>query len=947
MYRECPIPGAWMGPALLDPLINPVDLFTRIHLVERPKTKDNRDMPQLPPGSAPHANPETERLLRNAAKQEYWLRWGPYLSERQWGTVREDYSTNGDAWSYFPHDHARSRAYRWGEDGLLGISDNHGRLCFALALWNERDGILKERLFGLTGREGNHAEDVKECYYYLDSTPSHSYMKALYKYTQSAFPYQKLLEENRRRGKRELEYELEDTGVFHENRYFDVFVQYAKAAPEDLLIEVTIANRGPETAPLHVLPQLWFRNTWSWGDSYEADLGRPVMEASGPGALVATHSELGQYEFLIEAADPWTEPALLFTENETNRARLYGQQNTPPYVKDAFHRYVVRGEQEAVNPQQTGTKAAFHTRVSLAGGSSIRLRLRLRKKGDGQSPAFGDAFQATLDARRKEADDFYDAYLEPKLTPQERNVARQAHAGLQWTKQFYYYDVSQWVKGDSAQPAPPPGRGLIRNGDWPHLFNRDVVSMPDKWEYPWYAVWDSAFHMIAFAETDPDFAKQQLILFLREWYMHPNGQIPAYEWNFNDVNPPVHAWAAWRVFGIDRKKGKPDYGFLERVFHKLLLNFTWWVNRKDPSGNNIFTGGFLGLDNIGVFDRSKAVPGADELAQADATAWMAFYCSSMLSIALELASQNPAYEGVASKFLEHFIGIADAMNRIGGSGLWDEADGFYYDELILPNGSMPMKIRSLVGLIPLIGVVVLRQEVLDKLPDFRRRMDWFLNHRKDLAKDITMVRDCPYGGRLQLLSMPTETRLRKLLHYMLDEGEFLSPYGIRSLSKYHEQHPFSIHWDGHVHTVSYEPGEGHTYLFGGNSNWRGPIWIPMNYLLMETLEQYALFFGDTLQVECPSGSGQHRTLKQVSEEICDRVCRLFDADEQGRAPWHGDSIRPMVDPHWREPQLFYEYFHADTGRGLGASHQTGWTALIARLLADRARRRKPTIAAGE
>lgn len=887
-----------------------------------------------------YSDAESQRLRQNAAKKEYWLRWGPYLAERQWGTVREDYSSNGDAWSYFPHDHARSRAYRWGEDGLLGISDNHGRLCFCLGLWNEKDSILKERLFGLTGREGNHAEDVKEAYFYLDSTPSHSYMKALYKYPQSAFPYQRLVDENRRRNKTDLEYELEDSGAFHENRYFDVFAEYAKAAPEDLLIMVTIANRGPQAATLHLLPQLWFRNTWAWGDAYEADTGQPRLEQLSEREVLATHSELGEYVFSVEGKAGLQNPALLFTDNETNRAKLYNQLNSEPYVKDAFHRYVVDGELFAVNPSKTGTKVAAHARFEVPAGGDVQLRLRLRKRNLDVGDAFGAEFDRTFSARKLEADAFYDASLEKKLTSAERNIVRQAQAGLQWTKQFYYYDISKWVKGDSAQPSPPPGRGLIRNGDWEHLFNRDVLSMPDKWEYPWYAVWDSAFHMIAFAETDPGFAKKQLILLLREWYMHPNGQIPAYEWNFADVNPPVHAWAAWRVFQIDRKRGKADHSFLERVFHKLLLNFTWWVNRKDISGNNIFTGGFLGLDNIGVFDRSKPVPGADELAQADATAWMAFYCSSMLSIALELASQNRAYEGVASKFFEHFIGIADAMNRIGGRGLWDESDGFYYDELILPNGSMPMKIRSLVGLVPLIAVVVLRDEVLDKLPDFRRRRDWFLKHRSDLAKDICLARNCPHGGKMELLSMPTETRLRRLLHYMLDEKEFLSPFGVRSLSKFHQEHPFTIHWDGHAHTVSYEPGEGHTYLFGGNSNWRGPIWIPMNYLLVETLEQYALFYGDTLQVECPVGSGNQKTLKQVAQDITDRLCRMFDADENGRAPWHGESIRPLVDEHWREPQLFYEYFHGDTGRGLGASHQTGWTALIGRLLEDRARRRE-------
>lgn len=889
---------------------------------------------------------EKRRLAENSTKASYWIKWGPYLSERQWGTVREDYSDNGDAWSYFPHDHARTRAYRWGEDGLLGLSDNHCRLCFCLALWNEKDPILKERLFGLTGREGNHGEDVKEAYFYLDSTPTHSYMKALYKYPQNAFPYQRLRDENAHRGKLDLEYELEDTGAFHENRYFDVFVEYAKADVEDLLIVVRVINRGPDAAPLHILPQLWFRNTWTWGDGYEANWRKPQLarisrpdDAAFHSAL-ATHEELGQYVFSVEQSDALQGPALLFTENETNRAALYpGSENESPYVKDAFHRYVVHGDVDAVNPGETGTKVAAHSRFVIEAGSEITLRLRLRHKDLEKGNPFGPEFTQAVEARRNEADAFYDQALEPNLTPAERNVVRQAHAGLQWTKQFYYYDVPQWDRGDAGEPPPPPGRGLIRNGEWQHLFNRDILSMPDKWEYPWYAVWDSAFHMVAFAETDPDFAKRQLILLLREWYMHPNGQIPAYEWNFADVNPPVHAWAAWRVFQIAGKNGKPDYGFLERVFHKLLLNFTWWVNRKDISGNNIFTGGFLGLDNIGVFDRSKPIPGVSDLAQADATAWMAFYCSSMLSISLELASQNPAYEGVASKFFEHFMGIADAMNNMGGRGLWDDSDGFYYDELILKDGFMPMKIRSLVGLIPLIGMTVIREDILDKLPDFRRRMEWFLTHRKDLAKDISMNRHCPYGGRLQLLAMPTEQRLRRLLSYMLDENEFLSPYGIRSLSKFHEEHPFTIQWDGHAHTVRYEPGESQTYLFGGNSNWRGPIWIPMNYLLVETLEQYAHFYGDALQVEYPTGSGTLYPLNKIAQMISERLCTLFDADEQGRAPWHGDSIRPLVDEAWREPQLFYEYFHGDTGRGLGASHQTGWTALIARLMEDRARRR--------
>ncbi|MDZ7640268.1 MAG: glucosidase [Bryobacterales bacterium] len=883
---------------------------------------------------------ESKRLRSNAERAEYWTRWGPYLSERQWGTVREDYSINGDAWRYFPHDQARSRAYRWGEDGLLGISDNHCRLCFGIALWNERDPILKERLYGVTGSEGNHAEDVKEYYYYLDSTPTHSYMKGLYKYPQSAYPYQRLLDENRARGKQELEYELEDSGAFHENRYFDVFVEYAKAAPEDLLIRVTVANRGEAPAPIQVLPQVWFRNTWAWGDSYEADWGTPSMERLTARSVLCQHASLGEYVFSVEDSAALAEAPLLFTENETNTARLFNTPNGTPFVKDGFHRYVVEGAQQAVNPELRGTKAAVHSRFEVPGGGSVTLKLRLRRRALELGESFGSGFDRTFKERVREADEFYATHTEPGLSPEERNIVRQSYAGLQWTKQFYHYDLGKWVRGDAAQPEPPPGRGLIRNGEWEHLFNRDVISMPDKWEYPWYAVWDSAFHMVAFAETDPQFAKDQLLLFLREWYMHPNGQIPAYEWNFSDVNPPVHAWAAWRVFQIDGKHGNRDYAFLERVFQKLMLNFTWWVNRKDPSGNNIFTGGFLGLDNIGVFDRSKPIPGANELAQADATAWMAFFCSSMLSIALELAAQNPVYEDVASKFFEHFIGIADAMNRIGGRGLWDENDGFYYDELILQNGSMPMKIRSLVGLIPMIGMVVMRDSTLERLPNFRRRMQWFLEHRSELARDICMVRECPHEGNLHLLAMPTETRLRRLLQYMLDEDEFLSPYGIRSLSKHHEKHPFTIYLNGSAHTVSYEPAESQTYLFGGNSNWRGPIWFPINYLLIETLEQYAYFYGNKLKVECPTGSGNSMTLQQVAAHLTDRLCRIFEADERGRAPWHGSSIRPLVDEHWREPVLFYEYFHGDTGRGLGASHQTGWTALIARLLEDKARRRR-------
>ncbi|MCI0546056.1 MAG: glucosidase [Candidatus Rokubacteria bacterium] len=874
------------------------------------------------------ATPEHERLAESEARGVHWRRWGPYLAERQWGTVREDYSPHGAAWDYFPHDHARSRAYRWGEDGILGISDNHQRLCFALALWNGRDPILKERMFGLAGTEGNHGEDVKEYYFYLDSTPTHAYMKGLYKYPQEAFPYDELVAENRRRDRHQPEHELLDTGIFDGNRYFDVTVEYAKCAAEDVLIRITAENRGSEPAELHLLPTLWFRNTWSW------DLGRerPVLRAApslpSHAVIEAEHESLGARWLYCEGS-----PELLFTENETNLARCFGMENPGPYVKDGINDRVVEGRAPAVNPERTGTKAAAWYRYTLDPGAAVTIRLRLVNTPLA-GPPFGPAADVTIARRRHEADAFYATVIPAELSADARNVMRQAFAGLLWSKQFFHYDVKRWLTGDPTMPAPPPERQLGRNHDWTHLYNEDVISMPDKWEYPWYAAWDLAFHTIPLALVDPDFAKSQLVLFLREWYMHPNGQLPAYEWAFGDVNPPVHAWAALRVYRIERRlRGAGDRVFLEKVFQKLLLNFTWWVNRKDAEGKNVFQGGFLGLDNIGVFDRSAPLPTGGHIEQSDGTSWMGMYCLNMLAIALELARENPAYEDMASKFFEHFVYIAHAMHDLGGEGinLWDEEDGFYYDVLYHGGQRCRMKVRSMVGLIPLFAVESLEPEVMDRLHGFRRRMQWFIENRPQFRKHLVEVHRRGTGTR-RLLSIATRERLTRILRYMLDENEFLSPHGIRAVSRVHRDHPYVLVLDGMTHRVDYEPAESSSGLFGGNSNWRGPVWFPVNYLLIESLQRFHHFYGDDLKVPCPTGSGPMLNLWDVAAEISRRLTRIFLRDAAGRRPVFGGARKFQEDPHWRDRLLFYEYFHAEDGAGIGASHQTGWTGLVAKLL---------------
>jgi len=855
---------------------------------------------------------EQTRLDESRDRAANWKRWGPYLSERQWATVREDYSADGEAWTSFPHDQARSRSYRWGEDGLLGFTDRECRICFSLALWNGQDAILKERLYGLTGLEGNHGEDVKECYYYLDSTPTHSYSKALYKYPHAAFPYANLIAENRRRAA-DLslpEYDIADTGIFDHDRYFDVLVEYAKATPEDLCIRISITNRGPDPAPIHLLPTLWFRNTWSWGLSDSC--AKPELHLSHAGRVHAFHPEMGDYDFTFSGEAP-----VLFTENETNSSRLWQQPNSSPFVKDAFHRHVIGCETGAINPANTGTKCAPHFQLQLASGETRVIDLRLTKLGEPTAD-----FESVIAARRSETDAFYDK------TGAE---ARQAYAGLLWSKQFYHYIVKDWLSGDPAGPPPPESRAAIRNGDWKHVYCHDVLSMPDKWEYPWFAAWDLSFHMVTMADIDPDFAKQQLVLLLREWYMHPNGQLPAYEYDFSAVNPPVHAWAAWRVYKITGQRGSRDRAFLESVFQKLLLNFTWWVNRKDAQGNNLFQGGFLGLDNIGVFDRSKPLPTGGYIDQADGTAWMAFYCVTMLSIALELAQENAVYEDLASKFFEHFVSIAEAMNNFGDKGLWDEQDGFYYDELNLGTVSIPLRVRSLVGLMPLIAVTVLEEDQIRNLPNFKKRMQWFIDHHPELARDSTLCSICSHEKN-RLLAIPSRDRLERSLQYLLDEAEFLSPHGIRSLSAFHREKPYVFYHGSEPYQVAYTPGEGSTHLFGGNSNWRGPVWFPINYLIIESLERYHHFYGEDLKVECPSGSGIQLTLQQVADELSRRHASLFLPDSGGHRPCHGGDQRYATDPHWKDLVLFHEYFHGDTGRGCGASHQTGWTALVTRFL---------------
>ena len=891
------------------------------------------------------AGAEAQRLQEDALRQKNWKRWGPYLSERQWGTVREDYSADGTCWEYFPHDHARSRAYRWGEDGLLGITDREGRLCFALALWNGKDPILKERLFGLNGNEGNHGEDVKEEYFYLDSTPTHSYMKALYKYPQAEFPYLRLVEENRRRDRNAPEFELSDTGVFNENRYFDVQAEYAKNSPDDMLIRITVSNRGPEPATVRLLPTIWFRNTWTWQCPHEGSAKKPRIAADKDNRLSLEHETLGKFLFELGPDANGASPELLFTDNETNFTRLYGAGNEAAHVKDAFHDYLIHGRKEAVNPEKQGTKVSAHYVLDLKPGESQTVRLRLYQAA--QAPAKTDvtSFENVFTLRLREADDFYARNGAANLNEAERSIVRQGNAGLLWSKQFYHYIVKDWLEGDPHGPPPPPGRRKGRNRNWMHLYSRDVLSMPDNWEYPWFAAWDLAFHMIPFARIDGKFAKEQLGLLLREWYMHPNGQIPAYEFAFGDVNPPVHAWAAWRVYKLADKKEQRDRDFLESVFQKLLLNFTWWVNRKDPDDKNLFSGGFLGLDNVGVFDRSKPLPNGGKLRQADGTAWMAFYCVTMLAIALELAHDGvgkvrSAYEDMASKFLEHFVQIADAMNTLGGTGLWDEEDGFYYDQIKIDGKITPLKTRSLVGLMPLIAVEVLDEDKIKTLPGFYKRFQWFQQYRKDLKQHIS---HCERGTRTDhrqfLLAIPSQERLRRMLRYLLDENEFLSPFGVRSLSKFHEQHPYVFEAGGMRDQVDYEPGESRTGTFGGNSNWRGPIWFPINYLLIEALERYHHFFGDEFKVECPTGSGKMMNLKEIARELQARLAKLFLPDANGQRPWAGGDDRFAKDPHWKDLILFHEYFHGETGKGLGASHQTGWTALAVCNIEDLARRR--------
>ncbi|MFI5336234.1 MAG: glucosidase [Opitutales bacterium] len=894
-------------------------------------------MPRPKPNTA-----EATRLGEDARREQNWKRWGPYLAERQWGTVREDYSADGDCWGYFTHEQARSRAYRWGEDGLLGLCDRESRLCFALALWNGRDPILKERLFGLANGEGNHGEDVKECHFYLDSTPTHSWMRALYKYPQGEFPYQKLRDENRRRGRNEPEYELLDTQLFDGGRYWDVGVTYAKAGPDNVLIELAVTNRGPEPATLHVLPTLWFRNTWSWGTAGESGAVKPRLQLAAPNRVQCDHPTLERMWLDFEAG-PDAGVEWLFTENETNAARLFGGQNTSPYVKDAFHDRVIAGRREAVNPAQTGTKCAVHEVVALAPGQTrlLRLRLRTAAAAAGAGPGFGAEFEKTMRQREAEADAFYAVVLaagrpaDPAAAPTEaKQVARQAYAGLLWSKQFYHYVVPVWLQGDPAQPPPPPERRQGRNHDWPHLYARDVLSMPDKWEYPWFAAWDMAFHMIPMARLDPEFAKHQLNLLLREWYLHPNGQMPAYEFAFGDGSPPVHAWACWRVYKLTGPRGARDRVFLARVFQKLLLNFTWWVNRKDPGGEHLFSGGFLGLDNIGVIDRSKALPDGGRLEQADGTAWMAFYCGTMLSMALELAEQDPVYEDIASKFFEHFVAIADAMNRLGGTGLWHEEDGFYYDQLQVDGHSELLRVRSMVGIIPLFAVEFIEEDRLDQLPGFAKRTRWFLENRPDLAEHIAyMAKDGVESGR-RLLAIPSRRRLERVLGRIFDEAEFLSPHGVRSLSKYHGEHPFVLQLGGQERLVDYEPGESTTGLFGGNSNWRGPVWFPLNFLLIEALERYHHFYGDQFTMEFPTGSGRRLNLSEIARELSGRLVKLFLPNGGGRRPALGLDARFVSDPAWRDKLWFHEYFHGETGQGLGANHQTGWTALVAKLIED-------------
>ena len=871
----------------------------------------------------------TEQRRLNEARERgiQWKKWGPYLSERQWGTVREDYSENGDAWNYFTHDHARSRAYRWGEDGLAGISDDKQRLCFALALWNGHDPILKERLFGLTNSEANHGEDVKEYYFYLDSTPTHSYMKYLYKYPQREYPYRDLVETNRRRSREEFEYELLDTGIFNEDRYFDVFVEYAKENPEDILVRITVHNRGPEAARLRVLPTLWFRNTWTWAWS-DDDHRKPELREARPGAIRATHHEIGDYWLYCDRF-----PELLFTENESNAQLLWGEPNASPYVKDAFHRYIISGRSEVVNPAKTGTKAAAHYVLDVPGGGSQTVRLRLAAAE--LKDAF-DNFEKIFESRIADADEFYERISPNSLNEDERRVHRQALAGMLWSKQYYYFDLEHWLREHKSHPLLEYARRDVRNTEWFHMLNADVISMPDKWEYPWYAAWDLAFHTVALSLVDFDFAKEQLLLMLRSLYFHPSGQIPAYEWNFSDVNPPVHAWATLWLYKYEKQLGRADPRFLERSFQGLTLNFNWWVNRKDPSGRNVFAGGFLGLDNIGVFDRSAQLPTGGSLEQADGTAWMALYCQCMVEMALELCEYDPMYEEITFKFIQHFMWIAYAMDRIGEhhDEMWDEQDGFFYDLLRLPDGqAMRLKVRSLVGLLPLCASTVFEADFATRYPKLMEMIALFRKRHPELVSHIAPT-DAGFIGYKdrRLLSILNKKKLERVLAYMLDENEFLGPYGIRSLSRYHLDHPFVFHVAGHEYKVQYLPAESNTGMFGGNSNWRGPVWMPVNGLILRALLNLYQFYGDEFKVQCPSGSGRYMTLFQVAQEISRRLAGTFLRDANGHRPVYGGIAKFQNDPHWRDLVLFYEYFHGDNGAGLGASHQTGWTGLVAPLL---------------
>ncbi|MBE9028713.1 glucosidase [filamentous cyanobacterium LEGE 11480] len=886
-------------------------------------------------------NLESQRLAAARDQQVPWKRWGPYLSERQWGTVREDYSAGGTAWDDFPHEQSRSRAYRWGEDGILGISDAQQQLCFAIALWNGKDPILKERIFGLTGNQGNHGEDVKEYYFYLDSTPTHSYMKGLYKYPQATFPYAWLKQENQQRGRAGMEFELLDTGVFDQQRYYDVQVEYAKATSDDILIRISVTNHGPETQTLQLLPTLWLRNTWAWGDSVQKPNLQSISHPSGLPVVQIKQADLGDRWLYCDGTAP-----LLFTDNETNFQQAFGSPapapNATPYVKDGINQYVVHQNNSAVNPHQTGTKVAAQYVLEVASGATRVVQLRLSDRPNLTTP-FDSEFTQVFQQRMTEADEFYATLQPANVNADLANIQRQAFAGMLWSKQYYHYNVATWLQGDAHQPAPPAGRDQGRNRQWRHLEAAEIISMPDKWEYPWFAAWDLAFHALPLALVDAEFAKHQLDIMTREWYMHPNGQLPAYEWAFGDVNPPVHAWATWRVYQIEKKqRGKGDRQFLERVFQKLLLNFTWWVNRKDAGGNNVFEGGFLGLDNIGVFDRSAPLPTGGHIEQADGTSWMAMYSLNMLTIALELAQANPVYEDMATKFFEHFLYIADAMNHIGDdqAQLWDEGDGFFYDVLQFPNGDRQrLKVRSMVGLIPLFAVTTLEPELLRKLPQFQERLEWFIANRTELKRNVACMETRGVGARRMLaLCYVTPDRwveadkLRLILAKLLDETEFLSDYGIRALSRYHAEHPYIFEVNGQPHRVDYAPAESNSALFGGNSNWRGPIWFPVNYLLIESLQKFHHYLGDDFQVECPTGSGHMMHLGEVAAEISRRLMKIFMQDATAKRPLYGGIEAFQTDTHWQDLILFHEYFHGDNGAGIGANHQTGWTGLIAKLI---------------